>query len=338
MANRELRKTASEYFTESSSLHAHGSYDIKILSGGLVNCTFKVNNTESDRGPIVLSIYRNDQWLRVEQQKRVSTETERIPNIPMQRLLSTSITQSGIGIAEREFIKGDTIAHFIENGNLPEAGLSTIMQELGYILANIHSVPAKLIGRVADQNNNTTSWRDFFMHRFGRRVANIMEIRPDIKIGGIKIQQVQDMMPRVVEVSNEISPLLSDVGRPFLLHHDFHFLNIIMTDKPLRVQGVLDWENLTGGDPEFDLAFLETQLYLNRKFLPKLEHIKKHLVEGYANKSGYWPQTPKRPLYMLDCALSYFEAVSKLSSDKTTDQIKLYAKGHAENIKELCHL
>jgi aminoglycoside phosphotransferase (APT) family kinase protein len=45
----------------------------------------------------------------------------------------------------------------------------------------------------------------------------------------------------------------ADVGQ-CLIHNDFRFDNLVLSDGPLRVTGVLDWEMATVGDPLMDLG------------------------------------------------------------------------------------
>lgn len=335
MIEKELVGITSEYFKLNDKCRRCDKINVEILSGGLINCNIKVFNPHDSYKPVVLTIYKENPLIRIEQQRKVFSLAENIPNVPVQKLYNTSVNKEGVGIVEKEYIEGSTVAHFVENGDLSEAKWSNIMYQLGYVLANIHSVPARQVGRFVDNNKQTLNWKDFFMQRFDNRIAKLDKKDPSLQFGKTSIRSVQDMIPYLVDISNKTAPLLGEVDNPALLHHDFHFLNIIMTDEP-QVRGILDWENLTGGDPEFDLAFFETQLFLNRQYIPNINRVHEHLIESYVNKVGHWPKSQKRSLYMLDCALSYFEAITNIPAEKITGQVNLYAEGQAEIIRKIC--
>lgn len=339
MINKEIINAAAQNIHNQIICRNCAYSEIEVLSGGLINCNIKICSPSNNCKPVVITAYGNNHETKVTQQEKALMMAEKIPNVPVQLLRnSTTIRDANLGLVEKDYIEGNTIAYYIENTNLSESKWSTVMNQLGYILGNIHSIPTQNIGSLSRQNYpSRITWKDFFMQRFNDRIINIANISSSIQFGDTSMKQVKDMIPKLIEYADRVSPSLDNTINPVLIHHDFHFLNIIMTEEP-QVRAILDWENITGGDSEFDIAFFNTQLYLNRKRLPEINRIQKHFIQGYIKKLGYWPNSSKMSLYMTDCALSYFEAISTIPSGHISDQVNLYAKGQAEIIQEVCQI
>jgi len=61
---------------------------------------------------------------------------------------------------------------------------------------------------------------------------------------------------RIYNVLFDLKPLIS-ISRPCLIHGDFNFGNILVSDNKITV---IDWTNARINDPEYDIAWVSAML------------------------------------------------------------------------------
>lgn len=309
------------------------------LTGGIINMVFQVCNPSGECHSSVLTFYPEDNLDRYNNLLIIMRLIETLKSVPLQHLEYANVyrvNELSCGVILKDFIPGRTVAKALEEKILTCDTFEKIIKQLGLALKNIHSLPAPHFGSLHSENGNNVTWDTFFLDRYEARLENILSANPKTTIGEVSIHMVQLLIPKMRELSNRYGKTLKNAKKPFVLHHDLHFLNIIINDKT-DIGAILDWENATGGDPLFDLTFLEAQFFLSRHILPNGFNSFSDFASAYKSSLPYVENIQERRiLYLIDCALSYFEALRFIDKQDVSDQIALYAKNHFTILSEIC--
>jgi len=172
-------------------------------------------------------------------------------------------------------------------------------------------------------------WEAAGLTGFGRP-AGYLDRQVDRWLGQLANYQTREL-PKLNEVASWLRDHQPESGPPGIIHGDYQFLNVLFAnDRPLRVAGVLDWEQSTIGDPLVDLGWvlgLWTEagessplnaFYGNASQLPGAP-TRAELAERYAAVSGR-PVTGRRyyevlALFKLGCIAegSYYRYIKGVS-------------------------
>lgn len=137
--------------------------------------------------------------------------------------------------------------------------------EAGVLLAKIHNVSFPLFGDVNGRTfGELSSWDDYLLKE--TRLA-IVECEKLCLLN-------QGEGEQILNLYEKNRKLFAKVGRPSLIHNDFHIGNLLYAQK--RIAGVLDFEFAIAGDPEFDLK----QMYDVFSWYPECEV---PFLEGYGS-------------------------------------------------------
>jgi len=320
----------------------------ELLSSGIVNHNLKVY-LAPEATPAVLSIYSSNGKERVDREIFTRSLLGEGTSLPIQRIFHSGYgdTSNGkeYGFLIKEFKTGDTLNDVLQNmvNEKPEDDeIGGLINNLGKNLNILGSIKMSKFGKIVGNNiigsSENCSWKDYYSYRLNKRIKTLEDLDPNNTVGEYKVKDILILTPKLSNYAETQSGILETVKEPRFVHNDFHFLNILASQESgtWQISGILDLENATAGDPEFDLISIESQLNLSPEyrglFLANLGRFK----DGYKNPiSNEYLQ--KRGLYHLTWSLSYFEAVMQMDTNlhPVNSQVNRYMKGHYETLKSL---
>jgi len=219
-----------------------GRDDVSVeqIAGGASNLTYRVRTADDDwilrRPPAVTFATSNDmarEWTVL----RALAPTA----VPVPRVIRTCEDPSVLGVPfylmERldgiVFRTADDVAH------LNEAQSRACANELADVLAALHAIDPASVGL------ESFGRPEGFVERQVRRWARQWE--------AAKFDEV----PEIDEVARRLAADVPPPAPAAIVHGDYSFNNTVyFRDPPTRLQGVLDWELSTLGDPLTDLGML----------------------------------------------------------------------------------
>jgi len=192
-----------------------------------------------------------------------------------------------------EKIEGETLNALTESDTGKKA-LKKIIIEAGRILSLINSVEAPAFGFLnRAMEGKWRSWQDYVL-RVEEKYERTIETAGRVGIPTAMIEQAVNILRK--------NRSLYKRDTPFLIHGDFSPKHILVRNE--SIVGILDFEGCRGGDPIFDLSWLN---FFHSEDIP-LEWI----MEGYENKSIFDENFERKfQLYKLNLALDllvYYES------------------------------
>ncbi len=134
-------------------------------------------------------------------------------------------------------------------GNLTPQQQNHVAEQAGEYLAHIHSFTFERFGKlrfVQDNGKDFATWFNYvedFVLRF-------MNWGQELGIVDAVLQT------HLLTVLEKHKPLLDTMTQGALVHHDYHFENILQQDG--EITGIIDFEWALSGDPALDFHILET--------------------------------------------------------------------------------
>jgi aminoglycoside phosphotransferase (APT) family kinase protein len=213
---------------------------LEQVAGGASNLTFWVRTGNDDwilRRPPALTFATSNDMAREWTVLRALTPTA----VPVPRVIRTcddlSVLRVPFYLMERldgiVFRTAEDVAH------LDEAQSRACADELIDVLATLHAIPPASVGLEAFGRP------EGFVERQVRRWARQWEAA-----------KFADL-PEIDEVTRRLTAAVPPPSPAAIVHGDYSFNNTVyFRDPPTRLQGVLDWELSTLGDPLTDLGML----------------------------------------------------------------------------------
>jgi aminoglycoside phosphotransferase (APT) family kinase protein len=217
-----------------------GDISLERISGGASNLTFRVRAGDDDwilRQPPPLTFATSNDMKREWTVLKALSPTA----VPVPRVIRTCEDPDVLGgqfyLMERfdgiVFRTADDVAH------LDEAQSRACADELIDVLAALHAIPPASVGL------ESFGRPEGFVERQVSRWARQWEAAKF------------DDLPEIDEVARRLAAAVPPPQDAAIVHGDYSFNNTVyFRDPPTRLQGVLDWELSTLGDPLTDLGML----------------------------------------------------------------------------------
>ncbi len=205
----------------------------------------------------------------------------------------------------------------VSMGQLPtdSTTIPDLLREAGKILSKIHSIGIRGFGDLnKDGEGKDTSMAGVFMNEYFDQDA-LLSHTHDLEIDPALLSQALEILKAGADKYKGLPSQLT--------HNDFAPKHLLTMDN--KITGVLDFENVGGGDPVRDFARWKF-------FFPETFPIK-HLMEGYENSDLFGADYEERfNLWKLQVGLSglryYAEEQNpvgiKLSKNRLAEDIKLF--------------
>jgi|GEM_PF-2393236 len=312
---------------------------INPLTGGLINANY-ITCIEADScSPYIITVFPNPTE-RIQQERFVR---ELLPDrsvVPFAKILKTGVYQDGQkgeqGFMVRQYVPGITL-HEALSHKPEDQNVQMVLYQLGKALSSFHETRLPAFGKITGNriigSEANDSWQEHVLGQIRLRMERIRAYSRSVLVGDYSAGKIQDLLPTLGEIVRSDGQFLEKIIEPRLVHHDFHFLNIIVDDNNgLKLATILDTENITAGDPSIDLVSIESQLNLavgeyQDLFLRNIRFFR----EGYLQNSHRPPFYDElRRLYHVAWSLSYFSAVLNMDTNihPVTAQVNRYMDRH----------
>jgi aminoglycoside phosphotransferase (APT) family kinase protein len=154
--------------------------------------------------------------------------------------------------------------------------LRSAYEQIGQLLREFHRIPMDAFGYIGATGILTPHATNhaYLTHQFKRKLGQFVEH------GG-----AASLAQKIAAYAAQRDQLLHACSRAVLCHNDLHAGNLLatVTDRGLRLTGVLDFEGALAGDPLMDVA--KACFYLG-------EETKRALLAGYGNITrDHWSET-----------------------------------------------
>lgn len=325
--------------------------ETELLTDGITNISIRCCHLPPECNPVVVNLLTHPNGNnRIAQETYVRELCAPESDLPLQRLIKTGSLGTGtdkINFIVKEYKPGITFHQTLTNHEITGASdvdFSRMLNQLGRFLSMMHKIKFTGFGKISGRHiigpSEDCSWAEYYQHRLKGMFDAISLVSPEKRVGTLRAEEVQTLLPPLFQLVNEHSELLGQVQEASFVHHDFHFLNIIADDEPeWSITGILDTENATAGDPTIDFVSIESHLYLSReKYGGVFERNADHFRKGYAQEGQIPVNYPGcRVLYHILWSLSYFEAILNIDTEvhPITPEITHYANRHFSILKGL---
>ena len=264
----------------------------------------------------------------------------------MARIYKTGLLKSDSGeehgFMVREYIPGITLNEALSRGPEDE-NIQQVLYQLGTALSAFHEVRLPTFGKITGNKivgSQSGMWSEYVLNQVFTRMKRISEYSADFVVGDYSAKNIQRHLPDLAVIITKDSQFLGRIVEPRLVHHDFHFLNIIVNGtERLNLAAILDTENLTAGDPAIDLVSIESQLHIAASeyqdlFLKNVQYFHQGYFE-HGQRPPYYDEL--RRLYHIDWSLSYFSAVFNMDKNNhpITSHVKTCMDRHYEVLSKL---
>ncbi len=182
-----------------------------------------------------------------------------------------------------------------EEYNLTEEEKNKILNQVGQILSQIHSVPIDGFGKFDKNGKGEFSSVEDILKDPYIRDEKMLNIAKEISLD-------EEIIKKALEIVKNGSALCSKV-KPKLVHNDFVPKHILIENK--EITGIIDFEIAVGGDPVIDLA----RWHILHQNIYNVEEI----IKGYENQEVFQGNYDKRfnlwriYLVLMDLAFQYQE-------------------------------
>lgn len=345
MENQKNIGQNSQLFNIPESVRPHiYPEENEIMSDGIINVNRKIyllpNNT-----PAILCLLFTNAEERIKRELAIREFIGNRNDIPIQNIILSGSEGENFGYLVKEFKSGITLNETLlkpEKFELDKNDISSLAYDLGKYLSLLGSVELPKFGKIDNPEitapTEMYSWKDNYVQRLNKRILTLKSLDPKKRVSQYQVSDILSLFPNVIQKMQDKIDALDEIEKPYFVHNDFHFLNIIANrdNGKWHITGILDLENALGGDPDFDLISIESQLNLT----PEYKNLFMSAIEsfrlGYQRKvADNYPE--KRWLYHLTWSLSYFEAVMQMDTNihPITEQIEKYMEKHYGMLKTL---
>ena len=277
--------------------HHFGNKTVKVtaLTGGITNFVFSAM-TGKEELVVRLSDEREKINFFLKEQWAVSRAREK--GIPVPDILEVGNSIIPVPYMITRKINGETAIHHTERNN--------IVQDMGRIAAEIHTIKTTSYGHVFDWSQNTLSrndnWKDFLKG----------ELQAENRIS---ILQKHKMLPD--KVMRKIQQLLKDISnwnnKPCLQHGDLRLKNV-MVDKNGNIMAIIDWENCISSISYFwDLSIALHDLSIDKQG---------YFLEGYGITGKQTVEIA--PTLKLFNILNYAPVIDQIWNEKQKGKLEHY--------------
>ena len=161
-------------------------------------------------------------------------------------------------------IQGVTLKYIVANHNIPLVIKKKIFRETGKILGKIHSV--KITGKYKYLQNalfktklTSEKWQQMFKSQLTQRVKYLFSRKTYLNF------------KKIFKSYINVAPKFSKLS---ILHGDYYLTNIIVSKSSFKIAAIIDFENLTFGPAEYELADLDI-------WLSKDKELRNSFFDGY---------------------------------------------------------
>jgi hypothetical protein len=244
------------------------------LSDGLTSEVYRIDrkNHIGLESPLAVTILRNpEHWWRIEQEQLIRSLIANDTEVKIPTLIDAgvdSLNNTSFAYIISELIPGLNLDKFLSSRKSQlndNSSLGGLVHDLGLRLAALHRHSTTVCGYVGKPGGLVESWQRFITQELELYFQKINESDPDLTIGTVSIASLQETLNPLRKI---IEPLETTLGVDtcHLGHGDARFANIMadtQQGESWRIAGMIDLEEVTSGDPEIDIAFIENWLHFS---------------------------------------------------------------------------
>ncbi len=164
-------------------------------------------------------------------------------------------------------LPGHTLGIGTQIKQISPSNLKKILIEAGNILSKIHSISISGFGHLKPSGQGIYSSFIELMTQKNKDSMNYLKLSQKSLLSRQKIQTI-------ISIINKTARTFPNINS-FMVHGDFGPKHIVCEDN--KITGIIDFEDVLGHSPVFDLARWE--------FFYGDNNLYKYLIEGYQNKS-----------------------------------------------------
>jgi len=250
----------------------HTVATVSAIHGGEIAATYEIAFVE-DRPPAVLKVYPDSLHWKMQKEVAVIALVQDRLTVPAPRILLADDSKRllDLNFVLMSKLPGATLG-LLELA-LPSDQRASAYRQIGRLLREFHRIPMDAFGYIGARGIPTAhaTNHDYLSWQCDRKLKEFTDR------GG-----AADLARRVAAHFSMRLDLLRDCAQPVLCHNDLHAGNLLaeITDRGVRLSGVLDFEGALAGDPLMDIA--KAVFYLNTED-------RSALLDGYGDTGrGQW--------------------------------------------------
>ncbi|KAA2265688.1 phosphotransferase family protein [Solihabitans fulvus] len=217
-----------------------GPLSAELIPGGRSNLTYRLTDGHHDwvlrrppLGHVLATAHDMGREHRI-----ISALADTAVPVPHAELLCTDTEVLGAPFYLMEHVAGSPLRTPADCAWLTEAQAGELSGRLVDVLADLHAVPPEQVG-LGDFGRP-----DGFLHRQVARWRKQLDASRSRQLAGID------------ELHEWLSATVPQSPAATIVHGDYRLDNVLVTERPLAISAVLDWEMATLGDPLADLGLL----------------------------------------------------------------------------------
>lgn len=335
----------AELLNTNQSLFEISHYKWEILHGGIINTNILVRDIDLYPTPIVITFYKDGGLSKINREFKLREILDASCGIPIPKIYDSGVIEyadNTYGYVVKECLEGQTLHQTlaeIDRFGLSGDDIAALLHGLGETVARFHSHALSGFGDILVKPT-VIPWREMYGEALRKRFSDFMHLPPEKEISQFRVNQIQTLLYPLSRLVDENVDLLDAVTEPRLTHNDMNFLNVLSFKKNgiWVISGLLDFDDVSGADPDIDLVAVESQVHLSTYKEPFQAHIS-DFCQGYRTFRDINSQTfrQKRLIYHISRSLSYFEAI--FTMDETAVQKheinNFFAEKHLEILKSI---
>jgi aminoglycoside phosphotransferase (APT) family kinase protein len=265
---------------------------ISAMHGGLIGAIYEIGFAD---GPpsFVLKVYPEAWHWKMQKEVRVAALLQDKLSVQVPRILLADDTKTllDLNFVVMTKLDGDILLGL--TASLTPAEVVPIYSQWGQVLRQIHTIPMASFGYIGPHGVWTAhaSNRAYMSSQFEKKLTEFVER------GGDPV-----LADRLRASVARHGHLFDECANASLCHYDFHGGNVLVSrkDGPLRISGILDFENAIAGDPILDLAKATLDYAVQQD-----ERKKAALLASYgAGGHRHWQEALE--LYRMYCVLEFW--------------------------------
>lgn len=254
----------------------HRVATISIVHGGEIAAVYEITFVNSTHPPLVVKVYPDALHWKMQKEVTVLGLIQDRLSVPAPRVLYADDSKKLLAL---NFIVMNKLAGSILRPlerTLDSKQLAQVYVQIGQLLREFHQISMEAFGYIGPNGIWTAHATNhaYLAYQFQRKLKQFTER------GGS-----HELAQRIARHVKGRVQLLQACKRAVLCHNDLHAGNLLatITERTVRLTGVLDFEGALAGDPLMDVA--KALYYLG-------EERKRDLLRGYGDmEREHWPET-----------------------------------------------
>jgi aminoglycoside phosphotransferase (APT) family kinase protein len=319
-------------------------YLLRRLRGGISSENYQVTPNVPDEAThsVVFTLFRDPStWGSIERENTIYDLVKDDKDVRIPKIFDSGIDNiDGVQVAFllREFLEGEDLDTILDSRLNPQrkmGEIADIAKDLGFRLGALHRHDTSMYGLIGKPNNGYTSWGNYIFDEIENEARLIGEVPQEKQIGRTKAGDVAKTLSGLSVVFGTMQDAFRIKENPSLAHGDARFANFIAEKDHNKwgIQGMIDMEEATGGDPEIDIAFIENWLHF-ADYKVDFYAQSRYFTQGYLSVRGISPKYNERRLaYHALRSLSYLRTVFGFDIDtflSMNSRNEAYVKKHFE--------